>query len=77
MSDTTDCLRCAAARDEGLVTAHVIASRLGVKSTWVLRQARMERIPAVHLGKYVRFRWDEVSEALGVSGGEIREGGGT
>jgi excisionase family DNA binding protein len=39
-----------------LLTAEEIAERLGVKTQWVLAQARAGRIPHVPLGRYRRFR---------------------
>ncbi len=38
-----------------LVDAHAAADLLGVPGSWVLAQARNDRIPHVRLGRYVRF----------------------
>lgn len=38
-----------------LVTAAQAAHLLGVPKTWVLAEARADRIPHVRLGRYVRF----------------------
>lgn len=38
-----------------LVDAATAANLLGVPKTWVLAQARADRIPHVRLGRYVRF----------------------
>ncbi len=39
-----------------LLTAEVVAQRLGVRTDWVWAQARAGRIPHVTLGRYRRFR---------------------
>lgn len=44
----------------GLVDADAAADLLGVPKTWVLAQARAERIPYVRLGRYVRFEPDQL-----------------
>jgi excisionase family DNA binding protein len=43
-----------------LLDAKAAADLLGVPSTWVLAEARADRIPHVRLGKYVRFQADEL-----------------
>ena len=48
-----------------LVTADVIAERLGVKVSWVMSRTRLrcpeqERIPCIRLGHYVRFIVEDV-----------------
>jgi len=42
----------------GLIDAQAAADLLGVPKTWVLTQAREDRIPHVRLGRYVRFEAD-------------------
>lgn len=39
----------------GLIDAQAAAELLGVPKTWVLAQARAQRIPHLRLGRYVRF----------------------
>ena len=39
-----------------LIDAQAAAQLLGVPSTWILAEARSNRIPHVRLGRYVRFR---------------------
>lgn len=39
----------------GLTDADGAADLLGVPKTWVLAEARADRIPHVRLGRYVRF----------------------
>ena len=39
----------------GLLDAAQAADLLGVPKTWVLAEARADRIPHVRLGRYVRF----------------------
>lgn len=45
---------------EGLVDAGTAAELLDVPKSWVLAQARAERIPHVRLGRYVRFEPDQL-----------------
>ena len=40
--------------------AQAASEQLGVPATWILAEARPERIPHVRLGKYVRFSADEL-----------------
>jgi excisionase family DNA binding protein len=39
----------------GLLRAEQAAERLNVPKSWILAEARADRIPHVRLGKYVRF----------------------
>ena len=43
-----------------LVDAAAAGELLGVPASWVLAQARAERIPHVRLGRYVRFEPEEL-----------------
>jgi excisionase family DNA binding protein len=43
-----------------LLDAEGAAELLGVPKTWVLAQARADRIPHIRLGRYVRFDADEL-----------------
>jgi excisionase family DNA binding protein len=45
---------------ERLVNADAIAELLDVPATWVREHARANTIPHYKLGRYVRFRVDEV-----------------
>jgi excisionase family DNA binding protein len=56
---------------ERLVSADVIAELLDVPATWVRQSARAGAIPHYRLGRYVRFREDEVIAWLA----ECREAG--
>jgi excisionase family DNA binding protein len=47
-----------------LLTAGELAKHLNLRETWVRDAERLGRIPGVRLGKYVRFRLDEVEKAL-------------
>ena len=38
-----------------LLTAEQAAELLAVPSSWLLREARADRVPHVRLGRYVRF----------------------
>jgi excisionase family DNA binding protein len=39
-----------------------VAKLLGVPKTWVLAEARADRIPHIRLGRYVRFDPDELRD---------------
>ncbi len=43
-----------------LLNAQQAAELLGVPPSWVLAQARRDSIPHVRLGRYVRFRADDL-----------------
>lgn len=43
-----------------LLDASGAAEQLGVPKSWVLAEARADRIPHVRLGRYVRFEPDEL-----------------
>lgn len=45
-----------------LLDAAGAADLLGVPKTWVLAEARADRIPHVRLGRYVRFDPEELAE---------------
>jgi excisionase family DNA binding protein len=45
-----------------LLDANGAADLLTVPASWLLREARAERIPHVRLGRYVRFDADELRE---------------
>lgn len=44
-----------------LIDAAAAAAQLGVPKSWVLAEARADRIPHVRLGRYVRFEPAELS----------------
>lgn len=44
----------------GLLNAEQAADLLNVPKTWVLAEARADRIPHVRLGRYVRFESDDL-----------------
>lgn len=46
--------------DRRLIPAADAADLLGVPKTWVLAEARANRIPHVRLGRYVRFEANEL-----------------
>jgi hypothetical protein len=46
--------------DDSLLDAKAAGELLGVPASWVLAEARAERIPHGHLGHYVRFDRDEL-----------------
>ena len=43
-----------------LLDANAASALLGVPATWVLAEARADRVPHVRLGRYVRFDADEL-----------------
>ena len=45
-----------------LLDAKGAAELLNVPASWVLAEARADRIPHVRLGRYVRFDADQLSE---------------
>jgi excisionase family DNA binding protein len=45
-----------------LLDAKQAATLLNVPASWVLAEARADRIPHVRLGRYVRFDADELTE---------------
>jgi excisionase family DNA binding protein len=45
-----------------LIDANAAGELLGVPHTWVLREARADRIPHVRLGRYVRFDAGQLEE---------------
>jgi predicted DNA-binding transcriptional regulator AlpA len=45
-----------------LLTPEELAERLQMKRGWVYRHAR--KLGAYHLGKYLRFSWPKVIEAM-------------
>ena len=47
---------------EHLLNAGEAAALLGVKKSWVLAQARADRIPHVRLGRYRLFRRESLEE---------------
>jgi excisionase family DNA binding protein len=49
---------------ERWLNTHDIAGRLGIKPRTVALWARQGRLPAYRLGRYLRFKWDEVERAL-------------
>lgn len=44
-----------------LLDATAAGALLGVPATWILAEARADRIPHVRLGRYVRFDADELA----------------
>lgn len=44
----------------GLIDAAEAGELLGVPKSWVLAEARADRVPHVRLGRYVRFEPDEL-----------------
>jgi hypothetical protein len=45
---------------EYLCTAEEMEERTKVKAAWYLEEARLRRVPHHRLGKYVRFKFDEI-----------------
>ena len=45
-----------------LIDAKAAGELLGVPTSWVLAEARSNRVPHIRLGRYVRFRRDALLE---------------
>jgi hypothetical protein len=53
------------ARDaKNLLRAGELVERLNVPESWVRTEERAARIPSIRLGKYVRFKLNDVERAL-------------
>jgi excisionase family DNA binding protein len=53
------------ARDaKNLLRAGELAERLNVPESWVRTEERARRIPSIRLGKYVRFKLNDVERTL-------------
>lgn len=48
-------------RSAPLLNAEEAGAQLNVPATWILAEARADRIPHVRLGRYVRFDADELA----------------
>lgn len=48
----------------GLLTAEEVAELLQVPKSWVYRASREGILPSIHLGRYVRFDWADVSRRI-------------
>ena len=60
--------------DQIFLTPAELAARLAVKVGWVYRrtqQGAINPLPHVHVGKALRFRWEEVEEWLKTSGSSL------
>ena len=53
---------------EKLLTAGELATRLNLPESWIRNAERDGRIPGVRAGKYVRFKLNDVEQALGEHG---------
>ena len=49
------------------LNTHDVAVRLGIKPRTVALWARQGRLPAYHVGRYLRFRWEEIETAMAAS----------
>jgi excisionase family DNA binding protein len=49
---------------ERWLTVNDVAARLGIKPRTASLWARRGRIPAYRVGRYLRFRWEEVEAAM-------------
>lgn len=50
--------------NDRLLDAKEVAGRLNVPVSWVREQTRLDAIPHIRLGRYVRFDWAEVEAWL-------------
>ena len=53
---------------EKLLKAGELAERLNLPESWIRNEERLGRIPSVRGGKYVRFRFRDVEQALAERG---------
>jgi hypothetical protein len=53
-----------ALESEKLLRAGDLAARLNLPESWIRNEERLGRIPSVRAGKYVRFRLNDVEQAL-------------
>lgn len=49
---------------ERWLNTHDVAVRLGIKPRTVALWARQGRLPAYRVGRYLRFRWEEIENAM-------------
>ena len=54
------------ATEERLLDPEELAGRLKVPLSWVYEQSRRGKIPTIRIGKYVRFKLNEVLKTRGV-----------
>jgi excisionase family DNA binding protein len=47
-----------------LLTVHDVAHRLAVPVSWVYAAAEQGRLPSLRIGRYVRFRPDEIEQYI-------------
>lgn len=59
LSTNLPCLQCGP--DSRLLTAFEVAALLAVPESWVRDATRSGVLPAVQLGKYVRYRFDDIT----------------
>ncbi len=52
----------AAMDNDQLITVSQLSSRLQVEKGWIYERTRTRSIPFIKLGKYLRFKWDDVEE---------------
>lgn len=55
---------CVEVVQDRILDADGMQAETGIPASWFLEQARREKVPHVRAGKYVRFRLNEVLEAL-------------
>ncbi len=51
--------------DRELLTAEELAEKLKVPVSWVYEMSRTKRIPTVRVGRYVRFKLNDVLKSQG------------
>lgn len=57
---------CIEAAQDRVLDADGMQTETGIPASWFLEQARQKKVPHVRAGKYVRFRLNEVLEALSI-----------
>ena len=51
-----------ASENEPLLTAEEISQKTGIPASWFLERARRGKIPFVRLGKYIRFKMQDIDK---------------
>jgi len=64
VGNLSDHIGASAHEPEKLLKAGELAERLNFPESWIRNEERLGRIPSVRGGKYVRFRFRDVEQAL-------------
>ena len=56
-----------------LIGVNELAEILGVPPSWIYHRSRMNKIPMIRVGKYIKFNLDEVMDWLKVKQTELED----